>query len=144
MTTSHSAADTHPSPHRTKTSLARLLYGLVAAPMSWAAGQLASSALAQEACFPKTEPLASPAFAGAHLLQFALLGAALVISASGAWIAYVSWRRTQQEAEGDAHMTLTAGEGRSRFMAVAGLLSSLGFTLGTLFSAPAILFVPAC
>lgn len=144
MTTANSAADTHPSPHRARTSLTRLLYGLIAAPMAWVISQVASSTLAQEACFPKTEPLASPAFDGAHLLQFALLGAAFVISASGAWVAYTSWRQTRQEAEGDTHLMLSAGEGRSRFMALAGLLTSVGFLVGVLFSIPAVMFVPAC
>ncbi|MBI1361107.1 MAG: hypothetical protein GC155_12600 [Alphaproteobacteria bacterium] len=144
MTVANPVEDTHPSPHRARASLVRLIYGLVGAPLAWAVSEVASSTLAQEACFPKTEPLASPAFAGAHLLQMVILGVAFLISASAAWIAYASWRRTREEAEGDTHVMLAAGEGRSRFMALAGLLTSIGFFIGMLFSIPALIFVPAC
>lgn len=121
-----------------------LLYGLIAAPMAWICGQVASSTLAQEACFPRTEPLMSPAFLGVHLWNAGILGVALAISASGAVVAARAWSRTQHEQTGDRHTLLDVGEGRSRFMALAGMITSVGFMIATLFSAPALLVVPAC
>ncbi|MFI4966329.1 MAG: hypothetical protein ACHP9T_13295 [Caulobacterales bacterium] len=134
----------HPSPHRGKVGLSGLLYGLIAAPAAWVVSQIANSTLAQEACFPGTQPLAQPAFGGVHVVQAAIMVAALLIGVSAAAVSLTTWRLTRNERSGDQHALLSVGEGRSRFMALAGLLTSLGFALGILFSIPALLFVPAC
>ena|SRR6478672_6198592 len=134
----------HPSPHRTRIGVSALLYGLVAAPMAWVVSQIVNSALAQEACFPGTEPLAVPAFGGVHAIQAAVLLAALVICASAAWVALAAWRTTRGEQSGDQHALLSIGEGRSRFMALAGALTSIGFIVASLFSAPALVLVGSC
>lgn len=134
----------HPSPHRGRTGLAALLYGLVAAPVAWAVGQLVNATLAQEACFPGTEPLAAPAIANLHGVNVVVLVVSLLVSASAALVALGAWRATRDEQAGGPHTLLSIGEGRSRFMAFAGLLTSAGFILGTLFSVPALVFVQAC
>lgn len=134
----------HPSPHRGKTRLAALLYGLVAAPLAWALGQVVNATVAQEACFPGTEPLATPAIADLRGIHVAVLVAALLVSASAAMIALGAWRATRDEQAGGHHALLSIGEGRSRFMALAGLVTSVGFFIGTLFSVPAVLLVPGC
>ena len=134
----------HPSPHRGKVGLFGLFYGLVAAPLAWVVSQIANSTLGQEACFPGTEPLAAPAFAGVHALQATILLAALVVSASAAIVAFGSWRSTRDEQAGDQHDLLSVGEGRSRFMAFAGVLTSVGFFVASLFSAPALILIAGC
>ncbi|MBS0331496.1 MAG: hypothetical protein JSS35_01890 [Proteobacteria bacterium] len=134
----------HPSPRRGKVGLARLLYGLMAGPLAWALSQMANGAVGQEACFPGVEPLAAPAFGGAHAIQAVILAVALLVSGSGALVSWVAWRATRDEQAGDQHALLAVGEGRSRFMAFAGLLTSVGFVLASIFSIPAMLFVPAC
>lgn len=144
MTPSAAEAAAHPSPHRTKTGLANLLYSLIAGPMAWATSQIVNSALAQEACFPGTQPLAAPAFDGVHSLQTAILVGAFAVSISAAAVALGAWRATRAEQPGDQHALLSSGEGRSRFMALAGLLTSLGFMIASLFSIPALIFVPVC
>ena len=134
----------HPSPHRTKTGVASLLYGLIAAPATWVVGELVNATLAQEACFPGTEPLAAPAFANLHTTHIVVLVVTLLDSGSAALVALGAWRATRNEQAGGSQALLSIGEGRSRFMALAGLLTSCGFIIGTLFSVPAILFVPFC
>lgn len=138
------ARDSHPSPHRARTGLTALIYGLTAAPVAWGAAQVLNAALAQEACFPGTEPLSAPAFAHPHLIQGVVLAASLAISASGGLCALRAWSATRNEQSGGSPALLSIGEGRSRFMALSGLLTSAGFFIGTLFSVPAILFVPSC
>jgi hypothetical protein len=137
-------AQDHPSAARGATRLWRLLYGLIAAPCAWLAAQVLSATLAQEACFPHSEPLAAPLFPGLHLMQSAALVLAVAVCASGAVVAYRDWRRTRGEHQGGGQVLLDIGEGRSRFMALAGMMTSLGFLAGTLFSVPATLLVPAC
>jgi len=134
----------HPSPHRAKTGLAALLYGLVGAPAAWAVGQMVSATLAQEACFPGTEPLAIPAIANLHRLHLVVLVISLLVSTSAALVALGAWRATRHEQAGGAYALLSIGEGRSRFMALAGMMTSVGFFVGTLFSFPALLLVPSC
>jgi hypothetical protein len=134
----------HPSPHRGKTGMAALLYGLVAAPAAWVVGELVNATLAQEACFPGTEPLATPAIANLHGIHVVVLVISLLVSASAALVALGAWRATRNEQAGGPHALLSIGEGRSRFMALAGLMTSAGFLVGTLFSVPAVLFVPSC
>ncbi|WP_372783493.1 hypothetical protein [Phenylobacterium sp.] len=103
-----------------------------------------NATLAQEACSPGTEPLATPAIANLHSIHVVVLVVSLLVSASAAMIALGAWRATRNEQAGGPHALLSIGEGRSRFMALAGLLTSAGFFIGTLFSIPAVLFVPAC
>ena len=134
----------HPSPHRATTSVGGLLYGLMAAPLAWATEQLANSALAQEACFPLTRPLVAPEFHGLVAYQSAVVVLSLIVSASGAFVAWRAWQATRKERPGNHHELLAIGEGRSRFMAFAGLLTSIGAIVATLFSVIALLLVPAC
>jgi hypothetical protein len=134
----------HPSPHRERTSLFSLLYGLIAAPVGWIAAQLVNATLAQEACFPGTRPLGDPTFGNVHGLAAIALAASMLVSASAAFLAHRAWRRTCGEQNGDTHALIAIGEGRSRFMALAGLLTSIAFLIGAMFSIPALAFVPSC
>ncbi|MGA0600841.1 hypothetical protein ACO2Q3_09075 [Caulobacter sp. KR2-114] len=134
----------HPSPHRSKTGLAALLFGLCAGPVAWGVGEVVNVTLAQEACLPGTEPLGLPTIANVHGFQLGVMALSLLISASAAMIALQAWRATRGEHEGGTHTLLAIGEGRSRFMALAGVLTSIGFAVATLFSLPAIQFVSAC
>lgn len=138
------APDSHPSASRAETSLAGLLYGLIAAPCAWILAQVFCSGLASRACHPKYEPLAAPAFSGTSAAHSAALLVAGLICASGAAVAYRAWGRTRGEHRGGSQSLLQVGEGRSRFMALAGLLTSLGFLLAVLFSVPAAILVPLC
>ena len=144
MTAPQADRPDHPSPHRAETRLAALLYGLLAAPIAWVSGELVNATVAQEACFPGTEPLASPAFSNLHATHVAVLVLSLLVSASAAMIALGAWRATRNEQAGGSHELLSTGDGRSRFMALAGLLTSVGFAIAILFSVPALLFVAAC
>jgi hypothetical protein len=136
--------ENHPSEGRGETGLAALLYGLIAAPCAWIVAQIFCSGLASLACHPKYEPLATPAFAGTSLAHAMTLVLAGVVCASGAIVAYRAWRRTRGEHKGGSQTLLEVGEGRSRFMALAGVLTSVGFLVAVAFSIPAEILVPLC
>lgn len=138
------AQDQHPSEHRARTRLWVLLYGLVAAPAAWLAAQIIAAWVAQRGCFPGYAPLPAPAFNGVQAIGMAALLLALAISVSGLLAALAAWRRTRQEHEGGGGPALDVGEGRSRFMALTGVMTSSGFSLAVLFSLPAALLTPAC
>src|SRR6476659_8056206 len=80
MTAPKAPSAAHPSVPPGRTGLFALLYGLVAAPIAWVVSQIANSTLAQEACFPGSAPLTTPAFYGVHAIQAAVLLAALAVS----------------------------------------------------------------
>jgi hypothetical protein len=144
MARARPSAATHPSPARGEVSLGALLYGLIAGPAAWGTSQVLSAGVAARACFPTTDPLPTPAFAGVTVIQGLALLLALAIAASGGLIAAQAWRRSRDEHRGGHQTLLDIGEGRSRFLAFAGLLTSGGFGLAILFSAPAILLVRPC
>jgi hypothetical protein len=144
MAKANIAGGDHPSPGRGSIPMSALLFGLMAAPLAWLTAQIGGFTLAQRACFPKTEPLAAAAFGGVHVFQAGLLAAALGVSLVAAAVALSAWRRTRGEHTGGGQTLMAIGEGRSRFMAFVGLLTSCGFSVAIVFSAPAVLFVPAC
>lgn len=134
----------HPSERRGSTHLGALLYGLIAAPAAWMAAQVVGFAAVQQACFPGYQPLAAPAFPGVQTVSLVALLAALAVCASGIVAALLAWRRTRGEHEGGGRSLLDVGEGRSRFMALTGVLTSSGFLIAVLFSLPAVVLVPTC
>jgi hypothetical protein len=134
----------HPSPHRHRVALGRLIFGLSAGPAAWSVAWMVSVALAQEACYPGRLPLATPAFGGVHVALVTLNGLAAAITTAGGVVAYANWRKTRTEHPGPGQRLLEIGEGRARFMAMAGMLTSAGFLVAILFGIPAIVFGPLC
>ena len=120
------------------------MFGLIGAPAAWFVQVVASSGLGQEACYPKATPLGAPAFGGLGAILPLLEVAALVVALAAATTAYVCWRRSRGERAGGGHALVDIGEGRSRFMAMAGILTSLGFAGAILFTLSAILAVRGC
>ncbi|MGH7634970.1 MAG: hypothetical protein ACRENC_14640, partial [Gemmatimonadaceae bacterium] len=59
-------------------------------------------------------------------------------------VSWHSWRLTKGEHRGGHGALLDAGEGRTRFMAYAGMLSSGLFALAIILSSFALFIVPAC
>ncbi len=55
-----------------------------------------------------------------------------------------SWRATQHEHEGEHEALLEAGEGRTRFMALAGMLLSAVFVLGIILNVVPLLMLHPC
>jgi len=137
----------HPSPHRHAISLVLLLGALALGPGAWVAQLLTDYALSSEACFGHDMPhLASPPpgwgyeAAGLLLINLVCLTAAL----SGLLIAWLCWRRTHHEDDGELQATVDVGEGRSRFMATCGMLGNGGFAVAICFDTVVALATPTC
>jgi len=139
-----SARPSHPSPHRARAPLPALVFGLVGGPAAWFIQLLVSFGLGQEACYPKAVPLSAPAFGGLATALPVMEVAAILIALAAAITAYICWRRSRGERAGGGHRLVDIGEGRSRFMAMAGILTSLGFAGAIVFTLPAILAVRGC
>jgi hypothetical protein len=137
-------APSHPAPHRGRISLIGAGFGLLAAPGAWAAHLIISYALSSTACFPGGEPVHVPVWSTLRTTLWGIDLIAVAIGVAAGMIAWRSWRLTRAEAEGGAHALVDAGEGRTRFLAVCGMMASGGFLLALLFASIGLLVVPAC
>lgn len=134
----------HPAPQRHRVSDAGLWFGLFGAPLAWSIQLLAGYALSAHTCFPEDQ--LRPATATRPMEQTLLLIAVggLAVALAAGLTAWSNWRRTRSETDGDSGDLLESGEGRTRFMALAGMLLSGVFALALLFSALPPFLVPAC
>ena len=142
----------HPAPERARASLAVLWFGLFGAPAAWTAQTLVNLPVAAHACFPRLEPLAVPTLDVRDIVLVVSL-AAVVTAALALLVAWRAWTRTRHEhhagsGAGQAHphdaALLETGEGRTRFMALAGVLTSATFLLVTLLHGATLLLVRPC
>jgi len=134
----------HPAPHRGRISLFAIWFSILAGPLVWSLQQVINAGLAAHSCYPHDEPVSAPIWSamakGATWVELI----ACLVCVIGAVVAWRSWRRTRTERSGSAHHLIEAGDGRSRFMAMVGLLSSSLFLLAVLFAAVSFWIVPGC
>ena len=134
----------HPAPQRNRVGLAALLFGIAAAPAAWNAQLLLSVALSGHACYPRNRLLSAPLWGNLWwtLLGISIIG--IVFAIAGGAVAWRSWRRTYNESPGTTHHLLDRGQGRTRFMAMCGNLTSAVFLLALIFGTAAFFLVPLC
>lgn len=134
----------HPAPHRDRVGLTALSFGIVAAPLAWSVQQLFSTALAGYACYPHADPRSVPLWSGLPAVLLAITAAAFALALSGGGVAWNAWRRTRSERPGSAHQLMETGDGRTRFMAMCGMLTSTLFVIALAFGATALYVAPLC
>jgi len=143
----------HPAPERAHVRTAVLWFGLFGGPAAWSIQTLVNLPLASHACYPQLFPLDAPATGGLRGIVFVVSILALLVSAAAAVSAWRAWRLTRhehQQSSGKAneHRTeaaaLETGEGRTRFMALAGLLTSMTFLLVSLVHLSTVFLVSPC
>ena len=134
----------HPSAHRRRVSGRVVAFGLLGAPAAWSPQLLVNAALDAHGCYPRDTPLDAPVWPQAAALMGGLELVAVLLCVAALGCAWAAWRRTRDERPGSAHRLLEAGDGRSRFMALSGLLTSALFLLAVLLSAFNLVVLPAC
>ena len=143
----------HPAPERGSASLAALWFGLLGGPAAWSILTLVNLPLASHACFPRLYPLAAPVTGGLRGMAAAVGIAAIAVCVAALVVSWGAWRRTRGEHQqgsgrGRAHdpgsALLETGEGRTRFMALAGVLTSILFLLASAAHLAAIFLVSPC
>ena len=145
MTTGH--PNEHPPPHRRRVGLTALLFGLAGGPVAWIVQLVTEYSLASRLCDSAgrtapaigapTWPLAQPWLLVGDIFCLSLALAALAVAILG-------WRATRAEKPGDTETALQTGDGRSRFMAAAGMLSAAGFAIAILFNLAEYAFALGC
>jgi len=134
----------HPSPHRAHVSAWAMWFCILGAPTAWSIQQLVNAPLFAHGCYPKDVPIAEPIWgnAGSVALTVELMAVAVCIVAG--LVAWRNWRRTRAEKEGSGHHLIEAGDGRSRFMAMVGMICSGLFLLATVFATGLLFVVQPC
>jgi hypothetical protein len=134
----------HPAPERGNASLWSLSFSLAAPPLSWSLQSIVGYGIYSEACYPGDTPRTMPLLPGMWGLLLMLNVAALVIGVIAISVAYRNWNATRRETGGDSQHLIERGEGRTRFVAMWGLLLGSGFVVATVFSSVALLISPLC
>ena len=137
-------AAVHPAPPDRAVTPPALWFGLFGAPVAWSLQLLASYALVAHGCYPDSEPMTMPVVPGLRTLVLGTGVTALVVALLAGGSAWRSWRATQHEHESRHEALLEAGEGRRRFMALAGMLLSAVFLLGIVMNIVPLLMLRPC
>ena len=136
----------HPAPHRYRVGAAAQLFPLCGAPAAWSLLELVQYALVSHACFPTHQPRATlpPGWSSLQPVLVAVGALAVAIGVAALLVAWRNLRATSREHPGAVGDLLEVGEGRTRFLAVWGMLLSGGFVAATLFQILALILVPPC
>jgi len=148
-TTHDARVPEHPAPSQGTVSAPLLWFGLFGGALAWALQLISNYWLFSHFCYPTVTPRATPTFDGVRVVGIVVSGVLLLVAIAALLTALRSWKRTRAEAHRrrDArHREETAevGEGRTRFMAMAGMLVSGIFVYGLVMNAMPLLFMPIC
>lgn len=150
--TDRANGSTHPAPERGHVALAALWFGIFGGPLAWSLQTLINLTVSAHACFPHLWPLTSPV-SNASGITFVVSLAALGVCIAATFVAVRSWMRTRGEQHGASGRAsensagtslIETGEGRTRFMALAGVLASLLFLAASLIHTASIFLVGPC
>jgi hypothetical protein len=144
----------HPAPARGNVALWTLWFGFLGAPLGWSLQALANTAVASHGCYPGLYPLSSPTTGGMRGILFVISLVAIVAGVAALVVSLSTWRRTNDEhqeksgAGSRSHNQSTAaletGEGRTRFMALSGVLTSIVFLIVIIAHTAAVFVVSPC
>ena len=144
----------HPAPERGNVALWLLWFGFLGAPIAWTVQTLANTAVASHGCYPQLFPLDRPVTGGMRGILFAISIVAIAAGVAALAVSFSTWRRTKNEHQeksgegarrhGQGTAALETGEGRTRFMALSGVLTSLIFLIVIIAHTAAIFAVIPC
>ena len=119
-------------------------FAILGAPTAWSIQQLVSPTIFAHGCYPEDMPLFEPIWGNALGVTLWIEAIAIVLCVAAGVVAWRNWRRTRDEKEGSAHHLMESGDGRTRFMALVGLICSGLFLIAVAFSTALLYMVPPC
>jgi len=144
----------HPAPERGNVALWLLWFGFLGAPLAWTFQTLANTAVASHGCYPNLFPLDKPVTGGMRGILFVISIVAIVAGVAALAVSFSAWQRTKSEhqarsGEGarqhdQSVAALETGEGRTRFMALSGVLTSIIFLIVIIAHTAAVFAVIPC
>jgi hypothetical protein len=137
----------HPAPARHEVDIGLLAFGLMGAPIVWGVHFLANVTIASRAC---ASTAMSPS-ASTHAALLVIDAGAALVALAALYVSTQAWRSTRHEGSGTREQGTTpeqhaaeVGEGRTRFIALGGIMMSTVFFIAILFDAFAAFAVTAC
>ncbi len=140
----HTGDAAHPAPQRERVSLIALLFGVAIAPLAWSLQLQLGYGFASHACYPQDAPLPAPIWQSLRPSLMALSAIAIVLGISGVIVSWRCWNRTRREKPGSGEALLSAGDGRTRFLAMSGVLVSALFVVTVVFETIVLALAPLC
>ncbi|ASW03128.1 hypothetical protein [Paraburkholderia aromaticivorans] len=129
-------------PRRRRGGALMMLFGLMGAAAAWVLQTEIGETLAAQACFPHRSALAAPQWSWLMPALDAISVVALLIGVAGVWAAWRGWRSAARP--DPASPASDASVGRTRFLALAGIILSLLFVVGLVATGLAVLLVSPC
>lgn len=134
----------HPAPEADRLPTALALFLLFGGALAWWAQLCIGYGLSSWACYPHGVPLETPVVDWSRGVTIALLLACALVAVASAFVSWRIYRRVGPEKEGGPKDLLHKGHGRTRFVAMWGILLGAGFTIATLATLTAFIWVPRC
>jgi hypothetical protein len=119
--------------HHNPARLWPLMFGACATPLVWLGQMMLGYGLSAYVCYPADHPLTIAAPGQLTVLLIAFDVAALAVCIAAAMVSWATWKKTREQKQG-----------RVRFMALWGLISSLWFFVAILFNVIVSVSVPPC
>jgi hypothetical protein len=139
-----------PSEPTHRISTTSLMATLVAAPAAWVLQLLVNYGLSSEACFPHDAPRVAPApgLAWVWPVLLTIDIVTLVVAAAALVLALVNWQRARAGRVGGwggpERQLMEGTAGRTRFLAVWGVFTSLCFVVALVFDLVTVFGTPLC
>ena len=146
MTAEPAALTNHPAPHRDPVSAFESVFGLLGGPAAWFAQLCAGYAMASWPCFPREEHhiLPEPDYAWTWAAIVAVSIVAIGVSLGAFAVSRRIYNRVQGECRGSHQHQLNAGSGRTRFLALWGMVLGASFAVATAMTLIAFFVLPRC
>jgi hypothetical protein len=146
MSTPHDTLSEHPAPQRQRVSGLELAFAVAGGPVAWFLQFNAGYALASWPCFPGDHRMQLPmdGYAWSFPVMVAAMIAGVIIALTALWVSWRALRKTRDEGPGDHRHLLEAGTGRTRFLALWGVVLGSGFAIASLITGVAFILLPRC
>jgi hypothetical protein len=136
----------HPAPHAARVKLYESFFGLFGGPLAWFIQLCAGYALATQPCFVDGARASQP-LAALHWTWQAMVALMVVAVAASLVSLVLSWgafKRTALEVGRDQGDLMETGSGRTRFLALWGMVLGGSFAVATAVTAVAFITLPRC
>jgi len=137
MTAEPASLTNHPAPRRDQVSAFESVFGLLGGPGAWFAQLCAGYAMASWPCFPHEEHHILPE--AGYAWTWAAIVAVSVVAIGISFAAFAVSRRTYKR----VHLP-DVGSGRTRFLALWGMVLGASFAVGTAMTLVAFFVLPRC
>jgi hypothetical protein len=137
----------HSAPQADRSTVHESFFALFGAPMAWFVQLCSGYAMASQPCFIDGDRSWLPAVGlqWTWLTMIAVMLTAIIIALFALALSWRAYRCTQNQAPGDAqHLMEVGSTGRTRFLALWGIVLAAGFSGATAVNTVAFVLLPRC